>query len=479
MKLYYPYLLALLAGFLINLSLPPFGFVYLEWVAFVPLFYSLYYLSLWEKLFVWYLFGFIILCVIVFPFIGYSLSVFLLFSIFSPFLYVFIGLINELVLGKQSKELRLLAIPILWVLVELIVVESPLALPIQISVAQYTNLAFIQIVDIFSMFGTDFFIVALNILLTYALIKYQEKNIKQSLGAAGLVIFSLIAINGYGAFQLQRHIATSSTLSMSLLQGNVTWQNQIATNSTRTIHEKVADSYISLIEQAALTHPEYIILPESGAVGYIFNVPALYQKFEAMAKKYNLSLIVEATEKEKGKTYSNVSIFTPQGGVLGSNRKTRLTHFGESDFSPNKVVHPILTPQGSLGIEVCYDACFPLISGMLTKKGAQVLIVLANDSLYGYSAIPYLHTGQAVFRAIENRKMLVEVNNSGQSGLIDAQGRILELTDYNSSKIINSQVALNFEKTIFSQYGYLALFVLMSLYALMISRRFFNEKNKR
>ena len=417
-----------------------------------------------HKLAIWSIFGYCALGPLVFPIIRFSYFAFLLFSLVGPLFFLILGLIVEGVFRNKSTELRLFITPVIWILLEIVFLESPISLPLNLGIAQYTNIAFIQIADVFSIFGLDFFILLINVLLTIALINYRKSLPLRAFGFCSLALGLVAGIYGYGAFQLHHPVAGTEKHSISILQGNTTKQSQ------------KEGLYPALIKKAALMHPELMVLPECGAVGYIFNIPALYHRYETISKKHKVFLIVEAVEKEKGKQYKNVSLFTPQGRVLGSTKKARLVYFGESDFSRTNIApQPVQTPKG-LGTQVCYDACFPQVSRSLSKNGAQVLIILANDSFYGYSLIPALHLAETVFRAIENRKMAVFANNSGPSAFIDPYGRILEKTPYNTAGILTRRIAWHNEQTGFSRYGYTWLMLVMGLYSVILLGKAYCEK---
>jgi apolipoprotein N-acyltransferase len=57
------------------------------------------------------------------------------------------------------------------------------------------------------------------------------------------------------------------------------------------------------------------------------------------------------------------------------------------------------------------------------------MTTVTNDAWFGRTAAPYQHFSMAVFRAVENRVPVARAANTGVSGFIDAQGRILGTTE--------------------------------------------------
>ena len=74
---------------------------------------------------------------------------------------------------------------------------------------------------------------------------------------------------------------------------------------------------------------------------------------------------------------------------------------------------------------ICSDELLPRHSKELTRAGGNLLVALTSDAWFGDSAAPYQHLAVASLRAIENRRDLVRVTNTGVSAHIDPIGRVL------------------------------------------------------
>ncbi|NJK64685.1 MAG: hypothetical protein HC921_20085, partial [Synechococcaceae cyanobacterium SM2_3_1] len=82
---------------------------------------------------------------------------------------------------------------------------------------------------------------------------------------------------------------------------------------------------------------------------------------------------------------------------------------------------------GRLGVLICLESVLPHPSRALVQRGAEVLVVIADDSSFGNSYWPRLHAALAVFRAVENRRSLVFVNNTGSNLIVEPTGKIQQL----------------------------------------------------
>jgi apolipoprotein N-acyltransferase len=88
-----------------------------------------------------------------------------------------------------------------------------------------------------------------------------------------------------------------------------------------------------------------------------------------------------------------------------------------------------------------------------TKNDAEFLANITNDTWYGDTPMPHHHFALAVFRAVENRKFVVRAANSGFSGIVAPDGRILKKSQLFIETIIVHSIHPNNIKTIYSRFG--------------------------
>jgi apolipoprotein N-acyltransferase len=73
----------------------------------------------------------------------------------------------------------------------------------------------------------------------------------------------------------------------------------------------------------------------------------------------------------------------------------------------------------------CYEDLRAPIARLATlEEGAQILFAVANDAWFGDTMAPFQHEALAVWRAVENRRFLVRVTNTGVTDVIDPAGRV-------------------------------------------------------
>lgn len=73
---------------------------------------------------------------------------------------------------------------------------------------------------------------------------------------------------------------------------------------------------------------------------------------------------------------------------------------------------------------VCYDAVDPDLAAEAARQGAELLLVLSNDSWFAHGAGPHQHLVVSAFRSVETGLPQVRATNTGISAEIDASGEI-------------------------------------------------------
>ena len=78
---------------------------------------------------------------------------------------------------------------------------------------------------------------------------------------------------------------------------------------------------------------------------------------------------------------------------------------------------------------ICFEDTLPLLARRGAELGAQVIVLITNDSWFSDSSEAEQHAWQAVLRAVETGLPVIRVGNSGVTGVIDESGRTRWLMD--------------------------------------------------
>lgn len=455
--------LSILSGILIALSICITRLNFLQFVSFLPLFIAIYYSDLKRTLLYSFITGYICLSVILFAITAFNFYIYLIFTLCFTLVLVILGTGLKITISKLPLWTVIYIIPVLWLYIELFLTKY-FSLPMNLGLAQYNNLLLIQVADIYGIYGVSFLVMLANICLFYIFIQIKENKLTIHWLPLLPPLLIICGVFLYGIIQLGQEEKKDNRLSVALIQGNLSFEDLVLRYKTRKYHKISEDRYFKMIKESAKQNLDFIIVPESGLMGYFLNIPTINEKYKQLAIDTNASLIFQGKEKADNKLYSSIFVVSNTGKLIGSSRKFKPIHLAEMAFEHNYKYTPILTKKANIGALICFDSCFPSISSKLVMNNANILIVSSNDGRFGYSAFTQLHHAYMPFRAIENRKYFLSANNSGISSIINTKGKILHETKINKQEILYSTVFTNTTKTMFSKNGMRNIFIFLGSY---------------
>lgn len=210
------------------------------------------------------------------------------------------------------------------------------------------------------------------------------------------------------------------------------------------------------LEVAARAGAQLVVFPECALTGYCFTsidearpvaetVPGpATEKIAALTKIFDCTVIVGLLERDGNRIYNAAAVIGPEG-ILGTHRKIHLLCLGIDRFDvPGDKPFPVFdTPQGKIGINICFDCSFPESGRVLKLKGAQVLAIPTNwpvgsDTQYTPPA-----------RAIENHIHVIAADRvgeergfrfAGRSKIIDFMGKVLAEAGETEETILYAEI---------------------------------------
>ena len=199
-----------------------------------------------------------------------------------------------------------------------------------------------------------------------------------------------------------------------------------------------------------------------------------------------------ATSGGKGFVFNSVYVINHQGEIVSAADKTHLVPFGEyvpfqgvvgalgieqlanqdGGFEPGSSRKLISTGIGPKILPlICYEIIF---SGSLWNKEERPgwIVNLTNDGWFGNTPGPYQHLRQSILRGVEEGLPVIRVANSGISGVYDAYGRAIKQLSLGEAGIIDSKLPTALEPTFFKAWNgklhwiIFGLFFCMGLFSL-------------
>jgi apolipoprotein N-acyltransferase len=443
------WLVPALSGGLIGASFLDFNLYPLAWIAFIPLLWALdrargrreTILAAAIAGIVTNILGFywLVYTINVFGGFPYALAAFFFacWVVYSSLQFVLFGLaFRRIGWGPLA-----LAPPIVWVTLEFL---YPNMFPWRMAHTQYHIVPLIQIGDVTGPYGLSLVVVWASAALVRLATASGWRRVSPLVGVGAAVL----ALYAYGLTRMpavEAAMQRAPAVPIALVQGNV------------GIKEKGDVQYFDVnigryrqLTDAVQDRVALAIWPETVVLEWVPTTTRLLEGQEDPFPGLRTHLIYgglafRQTGPREADEFNSAFLIGPGGVVLDRYDKQILMPFGEyipfaslipaikklspntSSFTAGRKTEPFNVPGvGRVGPLICFEDLPASIPRGMTRAGAEMLVAIANDAWYGESAAPYEHQALALWRAIENRRYLIRVNNSGVTGVIDPLGRVVD-----------------------------------------------------
>ncbi len=316
----------------------------------------------------------------------------------------------------------------------------------------------VQVADTVGFYGLSFGIFLVNAWILASLLKRERRFIQKS---AMLLLSGISLLMIVGTARAKFWAQTDKEINVLMVQANIGNLERLYAEKGVGFQQEIIDRNTRLTEEGLAQSPQaqMVLWPESAFPAslneYLRGSNYQSQLFQ-FVQKMKRPLMTGAfskdpPEKIPRKDYNGLFLLDENGQSLSEPyHKTHLLIFGEylplgdqfpwlakynpggSGFGrgsgPTVMTVPALDvrPQVKIGAQICYESLDPAFSGSLSKKGADVLVNVTNDSWFGKYFEPYQHLYMTLARALETRRPLLRATNTGISSAILADGTVLE-----------------------------------------------------
>ena len=467
-------ILTVLSAFLLTISYPQIEWSPLAWVALVPFLFALEgkkYRSSWGT-------GFLFGLLFFFATVGWLVYVTypgaILMTVYLALYPAFFAL-GFIYFKKLPIIPRTFVLASLWTALEFLRGNLFTGFGwVSLGYSQYKNLLLIQIADIVGVYGISFLVILVNLFI-FEMIKVvlekKEEAVKEIQYLQHTIFIILVVCLGYG-FWTFKHTQFPSTVKVVVVQPNIAqkikWDDRYMPS--------IVSQTLALTDEAAQSHPDIILWPETSLPGILSEQPAYVEQIQLKALDLKTPIVMGAIINEKNQYFNSAVLVGSDGRIQGRYHKIHLVPFGEflplrpvlgwmnryiglEDFTSGKE-YTIFSAGGSrFGVLICFEDAIDGLWRNFTKAGGEFFMNMTNDAWFMDTKEPFLHLQCAVLECVANKRSLVRAANTGVSGFIDPLGRIISLAqDKNGKKTFvkvfsSADVPLNNRLTFYTKYA--------------------------
>ena len=363
-------------------------------------------------------------------------------------------------LAAQHSAMRLLlAMPLAWILLELVRGVFLGGFP-------WLNLGASQIhsplagyVPLLGEYGASLAVVVSAALLVLLITKRNYFAVAGSL----LTLIALWA----GGISL-RHIdwvePAGAPFAVAIVQGNV--------EQARKFDPQVFEATLNLYRRLSESVPQakLIVWPETAVPDTVSTASPFLIEMQDMMRERGQTLVLGIFDQDQQGRYYNALLTLPVEG--GYYHKRHLVPFGEylplrsvlvafkslidvpmSDLTSGKNDQPPLQLLGyPAGASICYEATLARKINTALPQAA-FLINASNDAWFGDSLAPHQHLQIAAMRSLETGRWMIRATNTGISALIDPRGEVVARTPQFEQAVLQGDITPMQGATPFVRFG--------------------------
>lgn len=379
-------------------------------------------------------------------------------------------------ISRAHMTLACAAAPFLWVTSEFVRAHLPeISFPWNLlgySAAQ--NLVLAQVGTVTGIYGLSFVMAAFNALLAWA-DAAKATTFAKRFGPIAVSILALIAAYGGERFLPQAqtgHFARAVQPNFPEVESYPgDWFERYAGDMDDL-------EQLSLAQSAHA--PDLIVWPEAPAP-FSWQDNRFSKRASSLAIRAGHPFLAGVVEWKSemlpsghmGQApYNSAVLVDPQGQRIFVYDKRHLVPFGEYEPFPliHRVVQNVSSEVGGFhkgqvasigqlpggykfGVFICYEAIYPGEVREFAAKGANLLMNISNDGWFGKSAAADQHLRMARVRAVENRRWVLRVTNSGLTAAIDPYGRVYQTIPRDVRGAADLPYDFRTDTTIYTRFG--------------------------
>lgn len=438
---------ALTSGLLFALAFPGPDLGWLAWIALVPLLLAIRDLSPTQSFRYGFLagllgFGLLLEWIRIFGLPAWGL----LTAVLALYLGGFAAGTSFLVRGRPVALLW--AAPLTWVAVELARSVGPLGFPWGLlGLTQYRTPAVLGLASVVGVYGISGLIALVNATVAVALSPRRiDRGSGTAMAAAALVVAAALASAAVSVGVVREAAQRAERRIIAVVQPNVPPRQRGDPSNAALL----VAGLLRQTGEARSAGAEIIVYPETAVPADLGEAPELRA---AIARRAAGALVVAGAYLAGPR--NGAVVLDPQGEPLGTYAKQRLVPFGEAGVVPGVDAQPVRTPEGTIGLVICYESAFPFMVRSAVADGAGLITVLTNDGWFGRSAGPAQHAAHAVVRAVETGRSVARAANTGSSMLIGPDGTVLRSLPLDTAGVLVASLPVGGPATPYVLWGWL------------------------
>jgi apolipoprotein N-acyltransferase len=329
---------------------------------------------------------------------------------------------------------------------------------------QHADGFLLPLASVTGVWGITFVVVLVNALIMVALSRVRARWSF----SAGLVAVALGAVVAPALIPVAAADGGPG-LEVAVVQGNV----PLALAHDRLLQTAaVGESHIRLHRTLAARAPDLAVWPENALADDPAVDVQLGRDVSGAIGSVGAATLVGAIREAPGERfYNQVLQYSGDGRILSRYTKNHLVPFGEyvpfhsilgwtqryrrgnADLARGHDITLFRVDGVVVGTPICFENAFPDLFRRFVAKGADLMVVSTNDSSFLFSPASREHVIMSQLRAVETGRWVVHAAVSGESAVVDPDGRVVTRTGLFERTILRATVPGVTSRTLYVRWG--------------------------
>jgi apolipoprotein N-acyltransferase len=314
----------------------------------------------------------------------------------------------------------------------------------------WSHLPVVQLADLVGVSGLSLVTYFLNFAVLWTILEWKSGKKLKARKFASMALTTFAFLNFAGVWHAQQWDHSDYEFSALLVQPNllpheIQWARMGSFSSYYNIHHLLATTREGLKTLPAEGKKlDAVIWPESAVPVDLRKDSPQALRVRNFAQELGTPLITGSRIYDTEEIfYAAMTVIDANGLPSGFHKKTELMPFGE--YIPGQSLIPALSyfDQSArplslgngptvlniggvkVGAGICFESIISDFSGTLSENAAEIFLFINNDFWLGDTLAPWQHYQMSVARALEYRRPLIQVGNSGISVAVAANGKVI------------------------------------------------------
>lgn len=255
------------------------------------------------------------------------------------------------------------------------------------------------------------------------------------------VMICLLSVNYAFCRYALSHAERSAASECAVIQGNIS-----SADKWRISSENSLDTFIRIAYRTVGSNTDLIVFPETTVTEPVTDNPVLLERIRRLSRDTGADVLTGTIYRDGGRTFNAMLTVYPDGSISQPYFKQQLVPFGEkvpfyslmpesirrsvTNFSAGASSEPVRAGGAKVGGIICFESIYPQLARAAVRSGAELLVVISNDSWFDNSAVPEQHFAHSVLRAVEMGRYTICCSNTGISAVVSPTGECLRAEPY-------------------------------------------------